>query len=39
MLVHNLMGMPVTGELVTLGDVADFNKGKRTAKTNGGGYL
>lgn len=35
MLVHNLMGMPVTGELVTLGDVADFTMGKRTAKTNG----
>lgn len=35
MLVHNLMGMPVTGELVTLGDVADFTMGKRTTKTNG----
>lgn len=33
--VHNLMGMPVTGDLMTLGDVADFTKGKRTAKTNG----
>lgn len=32
---HNLMGMPVTGDLMTLGDVADFTKGKRTAKTNG----
>lgn len=32
---HNLMGMPVTGERVTLGDVADFTVGKRIAKTNG----
>lgn len=32
---HNLMGMPITGERATLGDVADFTMGKRATKTNG----